>query len=100
MGFCNSDGPCHSREFRQTIWSEPVEHNWNVAWIEKVKENNEHVEKQTDLDITAEDVKQALSQGCPTCGPGAACGSLAHLMRSRGPPRKIAQVVKTIIAIC
>ena len=51
-----------TREFWQTIWSEPVEHNRNAVWIEKVKEKMEHVEKQTDLDITAEDVKQALSK--------------------------------------
>ena len=51
-----------TRELWQTIWSEPVEHNRNAVWIEKVKEKMEHVENQTDLDITAEDVKQALSK--------------------------------------
>ena len=29
-----------------------------------------------------------LTQGCPTCGPGATCGPLAHFMRPPDPPRK------------
>ena len=42
---------------------------------------------------------KSLSQSCPTCGPRAACGLLAHFMRPPGPTRKIVQVAKTIIAI-
>ena len=41
-----------------------------------------------------------IQQDCPTCGPGAACGPLAHFMRPQGPPQKFAQVAKIIIAIC
>ena len=38
-----------------------------------------------------------LDQGCPTSGPGGACGPLAHVMRPRGPPQKLHRSQKLLL---
>ena len=51
-----------TREFWQGIWSESTTHNRNAEWIKRVQEKLSHVERQENLDITAEDVKQILGK--------------------------------------
>ena len=51
-----------SKEFWQGIWSEPTKHNTNAEWVNRVKGRLEHVDRQEDLSITADDVKKMLGK--------------------------------------